>query len=70
LLFSIPITLLLIPKAFISILIPTMISAASMPTTCVTTYVNGISYRRCGNAYYQPFYEGNTVVYKVVNAPY
>jgi len=50
--------------------IGSMITAASMPTTCVTTYVNGITYRRCGSAYYQPFYEGDTVAYRVVTSPY
>ena len=46
-----------------------IVSAATMPTTCVTTYVNGVSYRRCGSAYYQPVYQGDTVVYRVVNPP-
>jgi len=50
--------------------IGTMITAASMPSTCVTTSVNGISYRRCGSSYYQPFYEGDTVAYRVVSSPY
>lgn len=52
------------------LIIGSVIASASMPTTCVTTYVNGISYRRCGSSYYQPFYQGDTMVYKVVNSPY
>ena len=52
------------------LIIGTMVSASTMPTTCVTTYVNGISYRQCGSSYYQPFYEGDTLVYKVVTTPY
>lgn len=52
------------------LVIGSVIAAASMPSTCTTTYVNGISYRRCGSSYYQPFYEGDTMVYKVVNSPY
>jgi len=52
------------------LVIGSVIAAASMPTTCTTTYVNGVSYRRCGSSYYQPFYEGDTMVYKVVNSPY
>ena len=48
----------------------TMISASTMPSSCVTTYANGITYRRCGSSYYQPFYEGDTVAYRVVNSPY
>ena len=50
--------------------IGSMITAASMPSSCVTTYVNGISYRQCGSSYYQPFYEGDSVAYRVVNSPY
>ncbi len=52
------------------LIIGSVIASASMPTTCTTTYVNGVSYRRCGSSYYQPFYEGDTMVYKVVNSPY
>ncbi|MCK5536046.1 MAG: hypothetical protein KAI79_04420 [Bacteroidales bacterium] len=47
-----------------------VIAASTMPSSCVTTYVNGISYRRCGSAYYHPQYEGSTVVYQVVSSPY
>ena len=50
--------------------IGSVIAASTMPTSCVTTYVNGISYRRCGSSYYQPFYQGDTMVYKSVNSPY
>jgi len=39
-------------------------------STCTTVVANGISYRRCNNSYYQPFYEGDTLVYKVVASPY
>ncbi len=52
------------------LVIGSVIASASMPTTCTTTYVNGVSYRRCGSSYYQPFYEGDTMVYKVVSSPY
>lgn len=52
------------------LVIGSVIAASTMPTTCVTTYVNGISYRQCGSSYYQPFYEGDTLVYKVVTTPY
>lgn len=52
------------------LVIGTMIAASTMPTTCTTVIVNGISYRRCSNAYYQPFYEGDVLVYKVVASPY
>ena len=52
------------------LVIGSVIAASTMPTTCTTVVANGISYRRCSNSYYQPFYEGDTLVYKVVNSPY
>ena len=48
----------------------TVVAAATMPSTCVTTYVGGVAYRRCGSTYYRPYYQGDTVVYQVVNPPY
>ena len=50
--------------------IGSVIAASTIPKTCTTVVVNGISYRRCDNSYYQPFYEGDTLVYKVVSSPY
>lgn len=50
--------------------IGSVVAASTMPTTCTTVVVNGLSYRRCDNAYYQPFYQGDTLVYKSVNSPY
>jgi len=50
--------------------IGSVVAAASMPTTCTTVVTNGATYRRCGSSYYQPVYQGDTVVYKVVNSPY
>ena len=50
--------------------IGSIIAASTMPSTCTTVVVSGISYRRCDNAYYQPFYQGDTLVYKAVNSPY
>lgn len=52
------------------LVIGSVIAASTMPTTCTTVIVNGVSYRRCDNSYYQPFYEGDTLVYKVVSSPY
>ena len=52
------------------LVIGSMIAASTMPTTCTTVVANGISYRRCGSSYYQPFYQGDTLVYQVVAAPY
>jgi len=57
--------------AFTTVLaIGSIISAATMPKTCTSVVVNSIDYRRCDNSYYQPFYEGDTLVYKVVESPY
>ena len=57
--------------AFTTVLaIGSIISAATMPKTCTSVVVNSIDYRRCDNSYYQPFYEGDTLVYKVVASPY
>ena len=52
------------------LIIGSVIASASMPRTCTTVVANGVSYRRCDNSYYQPFYEGDTLVYKVVTSPY
>ncbi len=52
------------------LVIGSVIAASTMPTTCTTVVANGISYRRCSDAYYQPFYEGDTLVYRVVASPY
>ncbi|MAN12734.1 MAG: DUF6515 family protein [Pseudomonadota bacterium] len=41
----------------------------SVPPSCTTTVVNGISYSQCGNTWYQPQYVGSSVQYVVVNPP-
>lgn len=57
--------------AFASVVaIGSIIAASTMPSTCTTVVSGGVSYRRCNNAYYQPFYQGDTLVYKAVNSPY
>ena len=50
--------------------IGSIISASTMPKTCTTVVHAGVSYTKCDNAYYQPFYEGDTLGYKAVVAPY
>ena len=52
------------------LVIGSVIAASTMPSTCTTVVANGVSYRRCDNSYYQPFYEGDTLVYKAVVSPY
>lgn len=41
----------------------------SVPPSCSTVVVNGISYSQCGSTWYAPRYSGTTVEYVVVNAP-
>ena len=53
-----------------ALIIGSWVAAATMPKTCTTVIANGISYRQCGSSYYQPFYQGDTLVYKVVASPY
>lgn len=49
--------------------IGSIVAASTMPKSCVTTVIGGTSYRRCGNEYYLPVYQGDTVAYKVVAPP-
>jgi hypothetical protein len=41
----------------------------SVPPSCVTTVVNGMTYTQCGSTWYQPQYYGNNVQYVVVAPP-
>jgi hypothetical protein len=41
----------------------------TVPSTCVTTIVNGFSYYQCGSTWYQPRYAGTTVQYVIVGSP-
>jgi hypothetical protein len=41
-----------------------------MPPSCATVTYGGVAYRRCDGRYYQPFYQGDQLVYRVVPAPY
>ena len=42
---------------------------ASVPTTCESVVVNGVTYRQCQNGWFEPRYQGHNVVYVVVPAP-
>lgn len=50
--------------------IGSVVAAATMPSSCTTVVANNVTYRRCSNTYYRPYYQGDTVVYKVVASPY
>jgi hypothetical protein len=43
--------------------------AYSVPPSCGTVVVNGMSYSQCGSTWYEPRYSGSNVEYVVVNAP-
>ena len=49
--------------------IGSIITAASLPPSCNTVSVNGMTYQQCGNSWYQPQYSGSQVNYIVVNPP-
>jgi hypothetical protein len=41
----------------------------SVPPSCSTVIVNGVSYSQCGSTWYAPQYSGTNVQYVVVNPP-
>jgi hypothetical protein len=41
----------------------------SVPPSCTTTVVNGITYEQCGSTWYKPEFAGTTTSYVVVNPP-
>ncbi len=42
---------------------------AHLPLGCSTVYVEGVITYVCTGTYYQPYYEGSTVVYVVIENP-
>ena len=41
----------------------------TLPPSCSAVVVGGISYQRCGSAWYQPQFSGGSTTYVVVNPP-
>jgi hypothetical protein len=41
----------------------------TLPPSCSTVVVDGVSYSQCGGTWYLPQYSGTTVQYVVVNPP-
>ena len=41
----------------------------SVPPSCQTVYVNGVTYSQCGSTWYQPQFVGTSTTYIVVAAP-
>jgi hypothetical protein len=42
---------------------------SSVPPSCSTVIVNGLTYQQCGSTWYQPQFSGTTTTYIVVNPP-
>jgi hypothetical protein len=38
-------------------------------TTCYTEVINGVTYERCGDKYYQPQFSGTNTTYTVTSSP-
>nr|WP_321400543.1 hypothetical protein [uncultured Desulfobacter sp.] len=55
--------------AITGLAIGAIVTAASMPSGCSDIIIGGIAYRQCGSTWYQPYYQGTTVQYIVVNPP-
>ena len=53
-----------------AVAVGSIIAASTMPSTCAIVNYGGVAYRRCNGTYYMPMYQGDTLVYKVVPAPY
>jgi hypothetical protein len=41
----------------------------SLPTYCSAVVIDGITYQQCGDSWYQPYFEGESVAYVVVSPP-
>ena len=41
----------------------------SLPSSCVSTTVNGTTYMQCGSTWYRPQFNGTTTTYVVVSQP-
>lgn len=47
-----------------------IVNANQMQSNCVQVVRYNTPYMQCGNSWYQPQYQGNTVTYVVINQPY
>jgi hypothetical protein len=41
----------------------------TLPAGCTRIVRGGVTYHSCGGIYYRPYYQGNQVVYEVVQQP-
>jgi len=53
-----------------AVAIGTIISSASMSSSCSTMNVNGINYKNCDGTWFKPFYDGGNLQYEAVSSPY
>ena len=58
-----------VPHGYQVIPPPVGSTVADLPSGAVPENVKGTTYFRYGNAYYQPFYSGSSVIYEVVAKP-
>jgi hypothetical protein len=42
----------------------------TIPSDCTTVVENGVTYKQCGDQWYEPSFSGTDVNYTVVNSPY
>jgi hypothetical protein len=42
---------------------------STLPPSCNTVVVDGVTYQNCGGTYYAPRYDGPNVVYEVISPP-
>ena len=47
-----------------------VISSASMSSSCTNVLVNGITYKNCDGTYFEPYFDGDSEEYKVVADPH
>jgi hypothetical protein len=45
-------------------------ATSTLPADCAAVTYGGVAYRKCGNAWMQPRYQGSKVVYVRVKPPY
>jgi len=55
--------------ALSALAVGSIISSSSMSSSCISEVVNGITYKQCDGTYFEPFYDGDSLEYKVVSSP-
>lgn len=59
----------IVAGAIAGLVVGSIVAASSMPTSCTTVVIDNVSYRHCGDTWYQPYYSGTDVKYIVVEPP-